>query len=127
MSGIKQMINSQLDAAAPAAPTSKQPRHNQTFIRYVFGSNAPPRFHPVNWWDLRHYGESPGGLNQRRLLTVWPCQVRSGGSAASWQGPCSPRSSACPGRRPADTRGDGGWVVGGVTGGFNDTTVQKSN
>lgn len=46
VSRIKQMINSRLGAAASVlrwAPTSKQPRQNQTFIHYVSGSNTPPR------------------------------------------------------------------------------------
>lgn len=60
VSRIKQMINGLLDAtkstgASPAlrrAPTSKQPRQNQTFIHYIFESNTPPRKHPVKSWGF---------------------------------------------------------------------------
>lgn len=62
------------------------------------------------------------GKTQWRLLTVWPCQVRSEGSAASWRDPYSRRSSAFPGRMPGDTsRVRGG--VEGVT--FKRLTLQS--
>lgn len=121
VSGFKQMI-SRLDTATSAVLHQLcgelQHQSSRHRIKHLFATSSDQtRLHANTLWTLGVLSEwrrsrqvDCRGRTQRRLLTAWPCQVRSGGSAASWRGPCSQRSWASPGRMPGDTS----WVGWGV-------------
>lgn len=100
-----------LDVLLQRALTSKQQLGSKIYSQHLPDQMRRPnilwtRRYPrqvLKWCCSRRVDRR--GEETASVLTAWPSPVRSGGSAASWQGPCCRRSSASPGRMPEEFRG----------------------